>query len=50
MDSNNYAQLYFILGRVELRWKLFSIPEDDADIHRFSNRSGSPSCVLLENL
>ena len=35
---NNTAQLYFILGRANLRWKLCSIPKDGSDIDRFSNR------------
>ena len=36
--KNNIAQLYFILGRAELRWNLSSILKDVFDIHRFSNR------------
>ena len=35
--KNNIAQLYFILGRVELHWNFSSAPVHP-DIHRFSNR------------
>ena len=36
--KNNFAQLYFILGRAKLCWNFSSILQDGFDIHRFSNR------------
>ena len=44
--KNNIAQLYFILGRAELRWNFSSIPKDGPDIHRFSNRKVSIMCTV----
>ena len=48
--KNNIAQLYFIVGRAELRWNFFSILKDGFDIHRFSNRKWVLTMCSVGNL
>ena len=48
--QNNTAQLYFILGRAELRWNFSIIPKDGSDIHRFSNRKWVSTMCTVGNL
>ena len=48
--KNNIAQLYFILGTAELHWNFSSIPKDDPDIHRFSNRKWVLTMCTTGNL
>ena len=33
------VQFYLILGRANLPWNFYSIPQDSSDIHRFPNRN-----------
>ena len=35
--KNNTVQLYFIIGKAKLYWKIFTVLKHDPDIHRFSN-------------
>ena len=48
--KNNIAQLYFILGRAELRWNFSSWLRDASDIHRFPTLHMVNIHFLLENL
>ena len=48
--KNNIAQLYFILGRAELRWNFSRILKDGFDIHRFSNRKCIDHLCMLQNI
>ena len=48
--KNNIAQLYFILGRAELRWNFSSLLRDASDIHRFPTLHMVKTHFLLENL
>ena len=48
--KNNIAQLYFILGRAELRWNFSSMLKDGFDIHRFSNRKWVLTMCSVGNL
>ena len=48
--KNNIAQLYFILGRAELRWNFSSWLRDVPDIHRFPVEHMFKIHFLLENL
>ena len=48
--KNNIAQLFFILGRAELRWNFSSILKDGFDIHRFSNRKWVLTICSVGNL
>ena len=49
-SANNSAQLYFILGRTELRWNFSSILKDGSDVHRFPKVHMVETHFLLENL
>ena len=44
------TQLYFILGRSELRWIFSNIPKDGYDIHRFPNRKWVSTMWTVGNL
>ena len=48
--KNNIAQLYFILGRAELRSNFSNILNDGFDIHRFSNRKWVLTMCSVGNL
>ena len=48
--KNNIAQLYFILGRVELCWNFSSWLKDAPDIYRFPVVHMFNIHFLLENL
>ena len=48
--KNNIAQLYFILGRAELRWNFSSWLRDAPDIYRFPVEHMFKIHFLLENL
>ena len=48
--KNDIAQLYFILGRAELRWHFSSILKDGFDILRFSNRKWVLTLCNVGNL
>ena len=48
--NNKFAQLYLILGTAELHWNFSSIPKDDPDIHRFSNRKWVLTMCTTGNL
>ena len=48
--KNNIAQLYFILGRAELRWNFSSWLKDAPDIYRFPTVYVVKIHFLLENL
>ena len=49
-NKNNIAQLYFILGRAELRWNISSWLRDASDIHRFPTLHMIKTHFQLENL
>ena len=48
--KNNIAQLYFILGRAELRWNFSSWLKDASDIYRLPILHMVKTHFLLENL
>ena len=48
--KNNIAQLFFVLGRAELRWNFSSWLRDASDIHRFPTLHMVKAHFLLENL
>ena len=49
-SKNNTAQLYFILGRVQLHFIFSSIPVEGSDIHRFSNTKWVLTMCTVGNL
>ena len=48
--KNNTAQLYFVLGRVDLDFIFFSLLRDAPDIHKFPTMYMANTHFLLENL
>ena len=48
--KNNTAQLYFVLGRVDLDFNFFSLLRDAPDIHKFPTMYMANTHFLLENL
>ena len=48
--KNNNAQLYFILGKAELRWNFSSWLRDASDIYRFPTLHMVKTHFLLKNL